>query len=79
MVTRAYILMETEVDRLSQVANDVRRLSGVERVDTVTGPYDVIAVVAVADLNAVGDLITNQIHKVDGIVRTVTCLSVGSA
>ena len=79
MTTRAYILMETEVDRLSQVANDVRRLSGVERVDTVTGPYDVIAVVAVPDLNAVGDLITNQIHKVDGIVRTVTCLSVGSA
>ena len=31
-----------------------------------------------SDLNAVGDLVTSAIHTIDGIARTVTCLSVGS-
>ena len=37
-----------------------------------------VDVVAANDLNAVGDLVTSQIHTIDGIVRTVTCLSVGA-
>jgi DNA-binding Lrp family transcriptional regulator len=48
-------------------------------VDAVTGPYDSIAVVNAPDLTTVGDLVTSQIHVIDGIVRTITCLSMGSA
>ena len=47
--------------------------------DGVTGPYDIISVVMAPDLNAVGDLVTSEIHTINGIVRTVTCLSVGSS
>jgi DNA-binding Lrp family transcriptional regulator len=61
------------------VSGDLRDLAGVQNVDTVTGPYDIIAVVSAPDLNAVGDLVTSQIHAIEGIVRTVTCLSVGSS
>jgi DNA-binding Lrp family transcriptional regulator len=53
-------------------------LTGIDNVDAVTGPYDIIAIVAAPDLNAVGDLVTSQIHTINGLVRTVTCLSVGS-
>ena len=78
MATKAYILIETAVGKSRSVATDLANLSGVETVDPVTGPYDIIAVVAAPDLNAVGDLVTSQIHTIDGIVRTVTCLSVGA-
>ena len=78
MPTKAYILIETAVGKSRGVATDLRSLSGVENVDAVTGPYDIIAVVSAPDLNAVGDLVTSQIHTLSGIVRTVTCLSVGS-
>ena len=77
MTTKAYILIETAVGKSRDVAGELRSLSGVETVDAVTGPYDIIAVVGAPDLNAVGDLVTSQIHTIDGIVRTVTCLSVG--
>ena len=77
MATKAYILIETAVGKARDVAGDLRSLSGVQTVDPVTGPYDIIAVVSASDLNAVGDLVTSQIHTIDGIVRTVTCLSVG--
>ena len=78
MPTKAYILIETAVGKSRDVADALRSLSGIENVDAVTGPYDIIAIVAAPDLNAVGDLVTSQIHTINGIVRTVTCLSVGS-
>ena len=79
MPTKAYILIETAVGKSRDVADALRSLNGIENVDAVTGPYDIIAIVAAPDLNAVGDLVTSQIHTINGIVRTVTCLSVGSS
>ena len=78
MATKAYILIETTVGKSRNVADALKSLQGVNTVDAVTGPYDIIAVVEAPDLNAVGDLVTSQIHTINGIVRTVTCLSVGT-
>jgi uncharacterized protein with GYD domain len=45
-------------------------------VDAVTGPYDIIAVLEADDLNTIGELVTNKVHTVGSVVRTVTCLAV---
>ncbi len=79
MATKAYILIETAVGKSRDVASSLKALNGVDVVDAVTGPYDIIAVVNAPDLNAVGDLVTGKIHTINGVGRTVTCLSVGSA
>ncbi len=79
MSTRAYILIETSVGTTKDVVKQLRSHRGVRTADTVTGPYDVIAVVEAEDLNAVGDLVTRRIQTLDGIVRTMTCLTVGSS
>lgn len=78
MSTKAYILIETAVGKSRDVAESLRSLEGIESVDAVTGPYDIIAIVAAPDLNSIGDMVTSRIHIINGIVRTVTCLSVGS-
>ena len=78
MPTKAYILIDTAVGKSRDVADALRSLPGVQTIDAVTGPYDIVAVVQAPDLNAVGDLVTSEIHTINGIVRTVTCLSVGS-
>lgn len=78
MSTKAYILIETAVGKSREVAESLRSLDGIETVDAVTGPYDIIAVVAAPDLNSIGDMVTGRIHIINGIVRTVTCLSVGA-
>lgn len=78
MATTAYILIETNVGKSREVAETLRGLEGVQTVDNVTGPYDIITVLSAADLAAVGDVVTNNIHVIDGITRTVTCLTVGS-
>ena len=75
-MTKAYILIETTVGTSTQVSDVLTNISDIVNVDAVTGPYDIIAIVSSNDLNSVGDLVTNEIHTIPGIVRTVTCLSI---
>ena len=75
MATKAYILIETTVGKSTDVSEVLTDLPDVVNVDAVTGPYDIIAIVSSQDLNSVGELVTNDIHTIPGIVRTVTCLS----
>jgi hypothetical protein len=44
--------------------------------DTVTGPFDIIAVAEAGDLTTIGDLISDGMRGIPGIVKTITCLSV---
>ncbi len=77
MATKAYLLVETAVGKTRDVANTLRSLSGIETVDVVTGPYDIIAVINGDDMSVVGTLVTESVHTVQGVVRTVTCVAVG--
>ena len=79
MATKAYVLIETSVGQSRKVAAQLRSYREVQTAGAVTGEYGVIAVVEAEDLNAVGDLVTSRIHTLNGILRTVTCLALGSA
>jgi DNA-binding Lrp family transcriptional regulator len=76
MATKAFILVETAVGKTKDVIAAIQKLDGVKSVDMVTGPYDLVVVAELADLNSVGDLVTGSIHPIPGITRTVTCLAV---
>ena len=76
MAAKAFVLIETAVGRSKEVVDAIRQLKGVKSVDTVTGPYDVIAIVEGDSLNDIGDLVTAKIHPITGISRTVTCLAI---
>ncbi len=75
-MAKAFVLIETVVGRNKEVVVALRQLDGVKSVDTVTGPYDVIATVEGETLNDIGDLVTAKIHPIAGISRTVTCLAI---
>jgi len=75
MAVKAYVLIEVEVGETGQVVEAVQKLGGVKSADSVTGPYDVVATVEVADLDAVGGVV-KQIHYVPGICKTTTCIGV---
>jgi DNA-binding Lrp family transcriptional regulator len=79
MVAKAYVLIETEGGQSQGIIDLLGKMKGVQSVDIVTGPYDIIAVVEEESLNEVGDLITGKIHPISGISRTVTCLAIKSA
>lgn len=76
MTAKAYVLIETAVGKSKDVASDVTQLDGVKLADSVTGPYDVIAVIEVANITDIGDLVVEKIGRISGISRTVTCLAI---
>ena len=76
MATKAFVLIETAVGTTKNITAILQKIEGIKSIDAVTGPYDIIAVVEEVDLNAVGKLVTAKIHPIDGVKRTVTCLSI---
>ena len=78
MGTKAYLLVDTAVGKTRDVAATLRALEGITSVDVVTGPYDIIAIISGSDMAVVGNIVTEHIHTVPGVVRTVTCVAVGA-
>ncbi|MEE8204814.1 MAG: Lrp/AsnC ligand binding domain-containing protein [Dehalococcoidales bacterium] len=76
VAAKAFVLIETAVGRTREVAKALEKLGGVDSVDMVTGPYDLIVVIERDKLADIGDMVTGKIHTVSGISRTVTCLVV---
>ena len=74
MSAKAFILIETAVGKTKQVRTALQKLKAIKSVDAVTGPYDVIVTVEGEDPNAIGIIVSGQIHSIPGISRTVTCL-----
>jgi DNA-binding Lrp family transcriptional regulator len=72
-VVHAYILIQTAVGGSVDVAQAIRAVEGVLRVDAVTGPYDVIAMVEARSVDDLGKLLLSQIQQIPNITRTLTC------
>ena len=72
-MVQAYILIQTEVRQTKQVASEVAGIAGIVRVDTVTGPYDVIALAEAPTIDDMAETVFHRIQLIDGITRTVTC------
>jgi DNA-binding Lrp family transcriptional regulator len=77
MITRGYLLIETELGKTKEAVAAIRKLPGVVSVDVVTGSYDAIATIQVKSLDEVGELVMERIHAIDGVSRIVTCIAIG--
>lgn len=73
MTVRAYVLIQTEVGKSTQVAHLVADIEGVIASEGVMGPYDVIARAEAESNDAMNKLVVNRIQLIDGITRTLTC------
>ncbi|GGM12675.1 Lrp/AsnC family transcriptional regulator [Nakamurella endophytica] len=71
MVT-AIVLIDVDPDLITQAAQTIADLPGVDQVYSCAGDVDLVAVTTVADHEAIADLVPNHISKVPGVQRTVT-------
>ncbi|HTJ76651.1 MAG TPA: Lrp/AsnC ligand binding domain-containing protein [Acidimicrobiales bacterium] len=70
---QAYVLIQTDVGKSAQVAEEVGKIDGVIAAHNVTGNYDVIVLAEAGDLDELGRLVVNKIQLIHGITRTTTC------
>jgi DNA-binding Lrp family transcriptional regulator len=73
---KAYVLINASPGRALEVAQKMQGVRGITAADAITGEYDVIAVCEAEDVNSIGQMIVDNIQKIDGVFKTVTCLAV---
>ena len=73
MVVQAYILIQTEVGKAAEVAQNIAEVKGVTLAEDVTGPYDVIVRAEARNVDELGKLVVARVQSIDGITRTLTC------
>ncbi len=74
-MAKAYVLIETARGQVKNVEAGMHVLPGLISADVVTGPYDIIVLFEAENLGAIGELVTEHVHTIDGITRTMTCLT----
>ncbi|MBO2452571.1 Lrp/AsnC ligand binding domain-containing protein [Actinomadura barringtoniae] len=68
----AIVLVKTDVARIREVAETIAALDGVSEVYSITGKYDLIAMVRVHRHEDFNDVIPGRLNKVPGILSTET-------
>ncbi|MCI0689803.1 MAG: Lrp/AsnC ligand binding domain-containing protein [Sporichthyaceae bacterium] len=71
MIT-AIVLVNAAVDRIPEVAEAIAAIDEVSEVYSVTGEFDLIAMVRVRQHEDLADVIPGRINKIDGISSTET-------
>lgn len=71
MIT-AIVLIKTSVDRIPEIAESIAALDSVTEVFSVTGTYDLIAMVRVKAHEDLAEIIPGSISKIPGVEATDT-------
>ncbi len=74
MVT-AIVLLQVERDRINAVAEELSGIDGIAEVYSVSGPYDLVAMLRTKDNDELADVVTNKMLKVQGIVKSETLIA----
>jgi DNA-binding Lrp family transcriptional regulator len=69
----AYVLIQAEVGKSAQVAQEIGRIEGIVAAENVTGPYDVIVRAEAESVDELGRMVVSKMQLIDGITRTTTC------
>jgi len=74
MVT-SIVLINTVRTKINEVAEQLAKMEGISEVYSVTGNYDLVAIVRIPTNDALANLITNKLLSVESIVKTDTMLA----
>jgi DNA-binding Lrp family transcriptional regulator len=68
----AIVMIKTDVDRIPEIAQEVSGIEGVSEAYSVTGEWNLIAIVRVREHDELAEVIPGRLNKIPGIVRTET-------
>lgn len=74
MVT-SIILMNVERSKINEVAEQLEGTPGISEVYSVSGNYDLVAIVRVATNEELANLVTKKMHAIKEIQKTETMLA----
>lgn len=74
-LSTAIVMIDVAADRIPETASAIAGIDGVTEVYSVTGEWDLVAIVRVRDHTQLAEVIPGAISKVDGVEATNTLLA----
>ncbi|GAB4352855.1 MAG: Lrp/AsnC ligand binding domain-containing protein [Gammaproteobacteria bacterium] len=74
MIT-AIVLLQVARDRIPQVAEQLTDMPGISEVFSVSGRYDLVAIIRAETNEQLADLVTGHMLKVEGITNSETLVA----
>jgi len=71
----AVVLLKTFRGRVNEVATELTGIDGITEVYSVGGRYDLVAILRVADNEAMAALVTEHMLKVEGVADSETLIA----
>lgn len=71
----AVVLIRAERDSIPTAAREVAEIEGVAEVYSVSGEWDLIAIVRVPEWEQIADVVTERVARVQGLERTETLVA----
>ena len=75
MSVHAVVLIQCQIDEISEAAEEIADIDGVSEVYSVAGEFDLVAIARVAEHDDLAKVIPGGIAKVEGVVRTETLIA----
>lgn len=71
----AFVMIQAEPDQIAAVAQAIANLPSVAEVYSVTGDYDIIAIVRLKEYDELAEAVPEGLARIPGIRRTNTVLA----
>ena len=75
MSVHAVVLIQSDIDEITEAAQAIAEIDGVSEVYSVAGEFDLVAIVRVAEHDHLARVIPGGIGKVEGVERTETLIA----
>ncbi len=73
MAIRAYILINTQIGQTQKVAEELKKISEIKKIDIIMGPYDILVEIEVPTYEDISNILLNKLQSIPAINHTMTC------
>ncbi len=74
MIT-AVVLIQTERDKVNSVGEELAEIDGIVEVYSVSGRYDLVAIIRLENNELLAELMTEKLTRVEGITDTESMIA----
>ena len=71
----AFVLIKVQPGKVPSVAQKLYNINEVREIFMITGPFDVLAIIETDDYERLGDILAEEIQKIQGIEETQTLMA----
>lgn len=69
-----YVLINTEPEKMEEVAKEIRKIKGVIEASMVYGVYDIVAKIQTETMDRLKEIVASQIRRMESVRSTVTMI-----